>query len=418
MLSGGRLLQRRSTAVVAQILGVGGLAFLVWVTVERSESWTRLYRGGFSMVAVAAAAVIAAVMTRGPLRWALALPPLPAIGLISYGLYLWHWPLYVLLSPDRTGLDGTPLLLLRLGVSFVVAVASFFLVERPIREQRSSWVRGRVLWIPIASATTAVMLLALTSSGAAARPRTDLEAVKAAFAQAARPKPNAGATTVLVAGDSVAFTLGFAGPPKSLQSELALPGVARLGCGLLGGTLLEGDREGDSQEMCADWPQRYAAGVKDAKPDVALLLLGAWEVIDRTIDGRDYRVGTPALETLLRDRLDQAKKILTARGAPLVLLTTPCFSPVERDLGAFGERERADPSRVRWINGVWRRYAADRPDVTLLDLDAHACPGGKFAEKIDGVTMRTDGVHFTTGGGRLMWRWLGPALIRIAHHPA
>ena len=64
------VLQRRSTAVVAQILGVGGLAFLVWVTVERSESWTRLYRGGFSMVAVAAAAVIAAVMTRGPLRWA------------------------------------------------------------------------------------------------------------------------------------------------------------------------------------------------------------------------------------------------------------------------------------------------------------------------------------------------------------
>ena len=164
-----------------------------------------------------------------------------------------------------------------------------------------------------------------------------------------------------------------------------------------------------------DWPKKYAAGVKDAKPEVAILLLGAWEVIDRTIDGHDYRVGTPALEALLRDRLDQAKQILTAGGARLVLLTTPCFSPVERDLGAFGEDERADPSRVRWINGVWRRYVADRPDVTLLDLDAHACPGGKYAEQIDGVTMRTDGVHFTTGGGRLIWRWLGPALIRIAH---
>ena len=91
---------------------------------------------------------------RGPVRTVLSVPPLPAIGLISYGLYLWHWPIYVWLSPDRTGLAGHRLLALRLVVTSAVAILSFRLVERPIREQRVSWIRGRAAWIPITSVVT------------------------------------------------------------------------------------------------------------------------------------------------------------------------------------------------------------------------------------------------------------------------
>ena len=78
----------------------------------------------------------------------------------------------------------------------------------------------------------------------------------------------------------------------------------------------------------------------------------------------------------------------------------------------------ADPARVQWLNDVWRRYVADHPDVSLLDLDAHACPGGKYVATIDGVPMRTDGVHFTLEGARLLWKWLGPAVLRLARDPA
>ena len=85
----------------------------------------------------------------------------------------------------------------------------------------------------------------------------------------------------------------------------------------------------------------------------------------------------------------------------------------DRELGEFGEAAHADPARVQWLNDVWRRYAADRPDVSILDLDAHTCPGGTYATTIDGVTMRTDGVHFTLPGARLLWKWLGPAVLRI-----
>src|SRR3954471_12806241 len=110
----------RAAGVVLQVLGAAGLVFLAWVVVEQSERWTFLYRGGFSLVALASAAMIAGAMTRGPVRSVLAVPPLPAIGLISYGLYLWHWPIYVFLSPDRTGLGGHKLLALPPPLTLVV----------------------------------------------------------------------------------------------------------------------------------------------------------------------------------------------------------------------------------------------------------------------------------------------------------
>src|SRR4051812_22950005 len=262
---------------LTQVLAAIGTIFLGWVVVEQSERWTPLYRGGFSLVALAAAAMIAGAMTRGPVRSVLAIQPLPAIGLISYGLYLWHWPIFVWLSPDRTGLEGHRLLALRMMVTLAVSLASFFLVERPIREQRPSWVRGRALWIPITSAVTAGVLLLLTASGAAARPRPDLSAVEQ-FTRILNAPPPPGATRVVLAGDSIAFTLGYDAVRPSQRKDIWLRGVARVGCGLLTGTPVSGDTPGQSQEECHDWPEQYAKGVHAYKPQVSLLLIGGWEV--------------------------------------------------------------------------------------------------------------------------------------------
>ena len=61
---------------------------------------------------------------------------------MSYGLYLWHWPIYVVLTPERTGLAGLTLLVVRLAVSVVFALARIQLVEDPVR-RRAAWARGR-----------------------------------------------------------------------------------------------------------------------------------------------------------------------------------------------------------------------------------------------------------------------------------
>jgi hypothetical protein len=52
--------------------------------------------------------------------------------------------------------------------------------------------------------------------------------------------------------------------------------------------------------------------------------------------------------------------------------------------------------------------------VHLVDLHGFVCPNGKYAAKIGGVKMRSDGQHFTPDGGGVVWRWLAPLLHQIA----
>ena len=201
-------------------------------------------------------------------------------------------------------------------------------VERGLIGARRA-LRGRLVWVPIAIATTMTLILPVNASGAAAGGSTaaPLTATPSPVGGAA---PTSGPTTVVIVGDSLAFTLAYNGLTPAMKRQIALQGAARIGCGLLTGTLLEGNREGDSQDQCGDWPQQFAAAVMTYHPAISLLLIGGWEVTDRKIDGRIYRVGTHQLEALFRDRLEVALRILTAGGARLVMLTTPCLLPAAR----------------------------------------------------------------------------------------
>ena len=71
----------------------------VWLTVD--SSW--LYEGGYGIVAVLMVVVLAAAAQPGvnPLARLLRLRPLVGLGLISYGVYLWHWPVGLWVTPDK-----------------------------------------------------------------------------------------------------------------------------------------------------------------------------------------------------------------------------------------------------------------------------------------------------------------------------
>jgi hypothetical protein len=127
-----------------------------------------MYRGGFLICAALAAVVIADArqFDQGVFARLLSVPPLRWIGTISYGLYLWHWPIIVFLNQARTGLSGTALMLARIAVTFVMATASYYLVELPVRRRRYSGF-PRALLAPSAALLTALVVVVGTTPSVA-----------------------------------------------------------------------------------------------------------------------------------------------------------------------------------------------------------------------------------------------------------
>jgi peptidoglycan/LPS O-acetylase OafA/YrhL len=122
--------------LLLDVAGIAALGGLVWFCLRLGEFQPFLYRGGFALVGLATAVVImattepytrlgAVVLAWGPLRW---------IGVRSYGIYLWHWPVFMVTRPQLdVPFDALPLLALRLAVTIVIADLSYRYVETPIR---------------------------------------------------------------------------------------------------------------------------------------------------------------------------------------------------------------------------------------------------------------------------------------------
>lgn len=126
------------------LLGVGALAVVGWAMWRYDLSIISaepLFRGGFLVTSGATAIVIAAVAMQGsPLGTVLGIAPLRWIGTRSYGLYLWHWPIYQLTRPRiDTDLGQWETLALRLVLTALVTEASYRIVETPIRQRRLWW---------------------------------------------------------------------------------------------------------------------------------------------------------------------------------------------------------------------------------------------------------------------------------------
>ena len=134
----GPLRQKGHLVDVVALAGLAGLAALCWyihiVTPEGADPW--LFRGGFFLTGLATLMLIAGVTHRG--AWAgpiLGNPVLVWIGVRSYGIYLFHWPIYQIIRGVAGRALTVPEFVLALALTGVVADASYRFVEMPIRRR-------------------------------------------------------------------------------------------------------------------------------------------------------------------------------------------------------------------------------------------------------------------------------------------
>lgn len=381
---------------IATPLGwVGAVALVVLVPLLGGEHGpTGFYFCGgavaFSLAGAAVIVTLALGWVRG-LSDILALAPVAYLGRISYGIYLWHWPLTCWLL-GRRGWDPTVTAEVVVG-SVLLASASYHLVEMPIRRGRSR------LWSTTKRTLTASgVVVATLAVAAAALGGTPLSGVVNRYVT---PPGGAGRDVVLVIGDSVPQRLLAELSDAASARGLTLVSATAGGCSPLGvdRRIAPGDVTG--RQCAAQVPGKIRTAVQTYHPGV-IVWWSRYELADRLDDGRLLAAGHEdfwaAQQRDLRVRLGE----LTADGSHVVLVETDrpgvgldsrC---TPRDCHPFLRRLRDDDAlRVRWNQILRDQRSARVSTVPIDDVYCHDARTPCDDRDALGVPVRADGSHFS-----------------------
>jgi hypothetical protein len=375
----------------------------LWHTVRQDDTF--LYRGGRVFHAgLSALVILACTADGGPVRWLLSWSPLRALGAISYGVYLYHWPIFVWVDAP---------VVVQLALAVGLAVVSYRYLEMPIR-------RGQ-LRVPVAVVPVAALLVVGTVVASTLDPPRP-----AAFSlTAAEPpvpssvvEPAADAPRVALFGDSTALRTGFALKGWGWTNGLLdiRDGDADVGCPLARGGIVDYVTVRQApHDGCEDWPATWSRMAREQDLDAAVVEIGPWDVTDRKLDGTWTHIGEPDYDEYLLSEMNRAVDALSSSGAVVIWLTSPHIEFGRGQQGVPHDHPINDPARMDRLNELIREVDAERDEMVVIDLVAYlrSLPG----DEMD-ASLRPDGVHFSEEASTDLADWLGPAIIaevRKAH---
>ncbi len=394
--------------------------------------------------------------TRTPLTRLFASPPMVAVGLLSYSLYLWHWPVFVLFR-WTLGLDTGALALAALAIAVALALLSYFLVERPLR--CTQWIavrrRGRLLWsggaLVVAAALGGHLMIvshdALSLS--VTRDRT------AWYSEAGRPLPPAiahctlrseqtrlaggtlravtpeGCTrpaagfTLFAPGDS--HGLAYVAAYEQLAAELGVPvrTYFRAGCPYL--KLIETLA---SRPRCASFYAAVLADIDKAatpRDNVFLPGLRLTRLVNQFEGDRDLEA--PHDDRVSPEALAEAQRVLASLAgngrslvleAPKPLFRSPTFrcsdwfnrdNPICRG-GSTVPRDELLLLRSPVVAAM-NTLALRQPGLTLWDPFPLLCPGDPCEALPGGRPLFFDGDHLSGLGNDRLFPALRDTLLAI-----
>ena len=438
----GRRLARGGPVALALVL-------VAWSTTTQTDG--RLYDGGLLVHAALAVVLILAARGDGLVAAVLGARPLRWLGRISYGAYLYHWPIFLWLSEARTGMDGVPLAALRVTVSLALAALSARLLEEPIRHGARLPRRAAPIAFTTAAAGVAAALVVVTASPPAPTVSIDLTAesprlvappssLMSSFSPTSTAAPVATSTTatptptgepgpgvfttpvprapgeplrVYVAGDSNAYILGMKMQKWGVQHGVEVWASGWFACHIVpGGTYRWAGQPKHTEPKCNDWQLQRAADIAAIRPHVVLVIFGSFDLLDRQWDGSDTwtHIGEPDFDQRLKDNIEAMTDLLAQGGARVLWATYPrTRTGVIDGVAPPTDFPEVASYRVDRLNTFIRAATAARPFAGVIYLRRHlqtTWPNGELDP-----AMRPDGIHPTEAEAVKIAAWIGDQIV-------
>jgi peptidoglycan/LPS O-acetylase OafA/YrhL len=363
--------------------------------------------------------------------------PLAWTARLSYVIYLWHWPVWVLILDHLTDLRGREKIALALVATLLLSLATHLLVEQPVRDGR--WARSLPPLRTAAVGLGASILAAVTVFGAAAfapaRPWQDR--VQPSLATLAEDMadiydrgcqgqsrdvevkpcvdgPTGGVPTVLTIGDSHAATWQPAFQAMARKDELRYISATKGRCAAWD-VPVNIPALGGRYTTCETWRDDAVALAMRERPDVVLLHSSVpWSSM---LDERGKRV-TDRRAALTRAVSSMVTKVRRSGATVVVMLDTPRAVgkvPVQRCLATADDPAECNfPTDIRTPDRPVVRKAAAEAGAVVVDPYPVVCPAATCEVVRANTVVYRDGGHLTKTYvlQRVPWvrTWLDPLL--------
>lgn len=428
----------RVRSVFADLLALSALAMLGYIAAFVHVADERLYMGGLAAATMASAVIIAVVVRSGKslVKRVLSVPLLVEIGRRSYGLYLWHWPIFVVTGARLS----TTRLAYALTATVIINEFVYQFIETPSRKGAiGNWHRQRRQLsvmrrrLPVALTVVVAALVGVTSvqlSGIQARDvsidtgNTDvIFVVPTTIPTTATTVTNTPVTSttlaklprrLLIVGDSQAHAIAV-NKPSGIEKTFDITDGSIDGCGVYDRGVGIGGTSGKFRRNfanCKGFETKWAKSATSSRADVALVIIGAWEVMDLQINSFLFKVNTVPADTMFKTQLQRGIDALRKQNVAVALLEVACMRPVESKGGPVPPLpQRGDDTRTGHLNALMREVAAPENDgVYFVSGPKEWCSDPKVANSL---SYRWDGVHVYKPGAKLILESIAPALLQI-----